>query len=435
MWTGALCATFFSGVGSSDGQISPDTVVFIVHGTYDATGEWVKEVSGSRTFASELKRGIGSGCIIEPFLWKTSVKHEVRTAAAERLAKQLDQPGYADKRVIVVGHSHGGNVALEAIGRCKRAIDVAVCLSTPHIFLRVKTSTGHELALPVYCSLAARGRIDSLLAIAPVSDDIVDLYAAFRKGLDEQTAIELTHDWRKRANDPRLVDDGGAVQEIVEDILDISLSTNLEVDRELNVADHNVTLACKADGMDAHGVIHSTRMGYVLGSLMRSGLTKRSLDYLSTTVLTSDSDEGNPLSDDQYRSWEERYRDGFDDCGWTLREISITGTKQTKWNKKKARFDFWDADKTWPDIRFRLLASDGKTTLFESDNELDDEVTTWRPYVHLASETNPTIVVTDRDLVRHDKMGSFEVDTGPPPTRSYDSREFSVEMVWQRAHY
>lgn len=202
-----------------------ETVIFIVHGTYDGTGAWVNVVADKTSFASEVQRGYGGYCEIVPFLWRTSVKHEIRVTAAQRLARQLDDDKYANAKNIVIAHSHGGNVALEAIGRCRRSLDTVVCLSTPHVFLNTKNADAKRLRLSVYCRPEARKRINRLITVTPITDPVLRVCDGLRLGLNEQTAIEWTTDWRRLTNNPRLAGDGGPLTEIVEDILDTKLTS------------------------------------------------------------------------------------------------------------------------------------------------------------------------------------------------------------------
>lgn len=116
--------------------------VFVVHGTYDATSDWVRDLPGKVTFTSELKRCLGDDrTTIEPFMWRSSIHHTARMQAADNLAELLDHPRLDGRQVVLIGHSHGGNVCLAAAGKCRRSIDATICLATPHFHVMTQSST------------------------------------------------------------------------------------------------------------------------------------------------------------------------------------------------------------------------------------------------------------------------------------------------------
>lgn len=417
----------------------PKTVVFLVHGTYGGTSRWVNVVEGKCTFASEVRRGLGGDVVIVPFLWRSSVKHEARVTAAERLAKQLDRPEYDGRRVVVIAHSHGGNVALEAAGHCRRAIGTLICLATPQMYLLSKDSDDKPLALPIYCSPRARRQIGRIITITPANDPVVNWLAQLRQGIDEQTALTWTYDWRKRLGDPRLVDDSDAIGEWLEDVLKLTSSGNLAVGWRLSIADENISVVSVVQGLRCHRTIHSARVGWLLGRLLRDGISQEQLSYFRSLVIPADADDGSPLDLDLYKAWWAKHLGDIHFSGWLLKEIRITGTKDTKpaRPRSEAGYSYWDVDHSWPDVSFRIYAMDDAEALFESDCLMDEQTVVWRPLVHLARGSALRVVVIDKDLVFDDEMGSFVIEAsgaeGPPS--SYGCEQFKVGMVWRKVHY
>lgn len=113
------------------------TVVYLVHGTYAQNAQWT--LVDSR-FSECLRKSLGQDIDIKVFSWDGLNSIDSRLLASEHLCKQLE--ALVDSRrcnqLYVVGHSHGGNIALQAISRMNNgeAVTGLVTLGTP--FVRVK---------------------------------------------------------------------------------------------------------------------------------------------------------------------------------------------------------------------------------------------------------------------------------------------------------
>jgi pimeloyl-ACP methyl ester carboxylesterase len=111
----------------------PTKLLFIVHGTFAEGAAWA--TSGS-DFCQSLIRELGPQTLIQSFNWSGQNSVSARETAAVRLSQLLQQsvadfPGVPH---FVIGHSHGGNVALSAAALPDLANVHVICLSTPILY-------------------------------------------------------------------------------------------------------------------------------------------------------------------------------------------------------------------------------------------------------------------------------------------------------------
>ena len=110
-----------------------NTLILLVHGTFAKNAPWTSEDS---FFSKQLKEEIKESYDIGTFQWNGKNSHSSRIRAGKELSEgvlECIKKGY--KKLILIGHSHGGNVILYAI----KNIDISkikieiVTLSTPFI--------------------------------------------------------------------------------------------------------------------------------------------------------------------------------------------------------------------------------------------------------------------------------------------------------------
>lgn len=240
------------------------TLVIIVPGTYGNDEQWPMRLPDRETFASELIRGLREDVTIHPYLWSSSIRGTRRIEAAQMLSSDIDGMSADYDRVIVIGHSHGGNIALLAAGLCRTRIDSLVCLATPHVYLRVVDGQQAELNLPVYCSPQTLRNTGRIMCYCAEGDLVADVWSnALLTGVSESEAIDLTREWRAQTGSPRLADD-----QILMRLLE---SDNLFASTRLTLAQHNQSIPCEmpdALGIRQHNAIHSCSVGFVLGQLL-----------------------------------------------------------------------------------------------------------------------------------------------------------------------
>jgi len=187
-----------AGPSSTPDKVPPRperVMVIVVPGTFGNSGFWSTVSENKVSFASEVISGLGEDSTIYPFVWAAPNSHQARVEAARNLAEIIDEKASEYDRVCLIGHSHGGNVALLAAANTKSPVDSVICLSTPHIYLKTKDAQRKVLLVPVYCPLKTFLRVRNIVCISPDSDSIVEGWADVFTGLTENDAIGSTRDW------------------------------------------------------------------------------------------------------------------------------------------------------------------------------------------------------------------------------------------------
>lgn len=120
----------------------PTFTVTLVHGTFADETEWVEPDSPFSLSLSATTR-----VQVIPFRWSGKNTVTARAAATETLVEELKSTikGYPDARHVVMGHSHGGAIALNACldERVRGSVDGVVCLATP--FVRIARRPGNGM--------------------------------------------------------------------------------------------------------------------------------------------------------------------------------------------------------------------------------------------------------------------------------------------------
>jgi pimeloyl-ACP methyl ester carboxylesterase len=264
-------------------------LVIIVPGTYSNDNFWPTVPPDKVTFGSELEVALGAKGKVYPFLWSSSIKNQNREEAARHLAEYIDSQSLQYPRISLVGHSHGGNVALLAAGLCQTPLDKIVCLATPHAYLRTKCLDGRPYAVPIYCSRRSLENSQSIISIVASTDAVPSFWSSgLLIGLRESDANRLTQSWRDELQQPRLADDSFFAR--------LLFKSNVATTRELSVATHNLRVVSRANdlfGQDAHSQIHSRQLGKLVGELLSD--REGSLESLRNTVIPADADDGEPI--------------------------------------------------------------------------------------------------------------------------------------------
>jgi alpha/beta hydrolase family protein len=106
-------------------------IVTIIHGTWARKATWCQSNS---PFAESIREHLGPDTEIDTFNWSGRNNHPSRHQASLQLgAKLREQALNPNAKLILVCHSHGGNIALYALRdpELRQAVAGVVCLATP----------------------------------------------------------------------------------------------------------------------------------------------------------------------------------------------------------------------------------------------------------------------------------------------------------------
>lgn len=212
-------------------------IIYIVHGSHAQTW-WRQMANGGypwwrrwSLFCCELRRTFGRECEIREFRWSSGNRHRERIEAGAGLAKVIEHqsPG---RRIHIVGHSHGGNVALAAVNELQpQRVDSVIVLANPNMALQDNAGASPRW---LYWGEAAK-RVSRLWNLYSPQDIVQCRLAQLFHGLSRaEKRVLLVH--------PMYAGSEGTVQ---------------------NRPVHWV------EKLSAHHAMHSGAMGAVVGSLLR----------------------------------------------------------------------------------------------------------------------------------------------------------------------
>ncbi len=408
--------------------------VFIVHGTFDGNSTWPLIVAGKTSFASEVKRALALGSTVHQFLWSGKNNHEARKTAAKFLAGEIAEYSAQGEKIAIIGHSHGGNVALLAASQLESPIDIVICLSTPHLYLVLEDAENKEVELPVYCPPANQKLIRQIVTLSPSSDNVPGFWAEIN-GINDDEGLAMTRPWRK-AQQFILPNVSGPFQDLAARIGFSDEVVNLESRDHLSVTPYNFKYRCDVEGIKkSHRVVHSARMGYILGSVIQHGMSKPVAQYLSTIYQFEKTDDGSITDSDLIASIRAKNYEGFDrpryGVALRMKEVKIVAQENVAALGEKE-----------PDLYFKLKDIEGKE-LFESSEADDGLEASWVAEdlrKLLPGIASGTIEIWDDDFNGDDPVGQpveFQLDFGLDAyeiTTVLTHPEFTVTITWQKLH-
>lgn len=136
----------------------------LIHGTFARTAEWTKFDSTFSRLISQLSPG---STTMYRYLWSGENRQSARVDAANALGDMLigESSKFPDSKFLLIGHSHGGNIAHRAALHLPESQRLGVvCLATPFFHARARSS-----ALLFLLSLCVCGTLIASVLLAAVS--------------------------------------------------------------------------------------------------------------------------------------------------------------------------------------------------------------------------------------------------------------------------
>ncbi len=118
-------SNFIASLEQSENRIE----TILVHGTFNATAAEVGWTSPSGKYADIVRKNFGGN--VTAFQWSGKNHRGARIDAARTLAQKINQNTQAGIITNVIAHSHGGNVAFEAVKLMQGKLEQLVTLGTP----------------------------------------------------------------------------------------------------------------------------------------------------------------------------------------------------------------------------------------------------------------------------------------------------------------
>ena len=216
---------------------APD-LVYIIHGS-NAHTWWRRLANGGypwwrrwSLFSYALRQAFENECEIREYRWSGHNSHQARLDAGADLAVEIEKESAA-RRVHLIGHSHGGNVALAAVNRLPpHRVASTVVLANPNMALVDGRGSPPEW---LYWANAAR-RVSRIWNLYSPEDFVQTRLAEWFHGLtlDRQKTLLVRSTY------------GGADHKAVQDV-------------EIHWARR----------LPAHGSMHSAAIGTVVGALLK----------------------------------------------------------------------------------------------------------------------------------------------------------------------
>src|ERR1700730_9046960 len=122
------------------------TYCVLIHGTFSLR-RWARDPNGSMRTAIAARIPTAR---FEPFEWSGWHSQSARNRAAKRLRVLLADLKRSHQNIVVIGHSHGGNVGLQAIQDFGCPSDdtfTLITLATPFLYARSASETRNMRAL------------------------------------------------------------------------------------------------------------------------------------------------------------------------------------------------------------------------------------------------------------------------------------------------
>ncbi len=138
----------------------------LIHGTFAPNAEWTQPGSDLRTAIESLP-----GITVITFPWDANNNQKSRYLAALELSKTLNEASTKYRHIFIVGHSHGGTIAMQAIHFSNATNTSIITLATP--FIDVNSLDTSRIVSIMMCILIG---IPYVLCTIPLREVVIEPY-------------------------------------------------------------------------------------------------------------------------------------------------------------------------------------------------------------------------------------------------------------------
>ncbi|QBR00496.1 esterase/lipase family protein [Paraburkholderia pallida] len=131
----------------NDGVVPVPNIQFIlVHGTFATNAPWMAD---SSALVRSLRTEFGDDVAVTPFNWDGKNSFASRKSAERELINLIEEMSIdrASPWIVIIAHSHGGNIALRAVSRLRKPTHILalITLGTPFIVFRYRQTLFYRL--------------------------------------------------------------------------------------------------------------------------------------------------------------------------------------------------------------------------------------------------------------------------------------------------
>ncbi|RKR44573.1 hypothetical protein [Paraburkholderia sp. BL17N1] len=123
-----------------------DIQFILVHGTFATNAPWMAD---SSALVGSLRAEFGDDVLVTPFNWDGKNSFASRKSAEIELMSLIEKMSIdrTSPPIVIIAHSHGGNVALRAVSRVRKPTRILalVTLGTPYIIFRYRRNPFYRL--------------------------------------------------------------------------------------------------------------------------------------------------------------------------------------------------------------------------------------------------------------------------------------------------
>jgi hypothetical protein len=174
-------------------------------------------------------------------------------------------------------------------------------------------------------------------------------------------------------------------------------------------------------------------MGYVVGELLRDGVTKSRLEYVQTILQPKDADDGNPIPLREEEFFDQSHRQDYQQLGWRLDSIDVELTQTATRIARNL-----DDSVISPYVQMTMQSQARSSPRLKTETILNSLSASWKPKWIIRTGQSAQLKVCAFHAFRSDVElpGTLTVAAGSDaPTDTASGIGWSAKLQWSRVHY